>query len=91
VDGSSSVNECSNCEEPKEKTPEVKDRTGSFNYSECAEEASSSVEMSTVSKGDQDSLDKNQDTQSSLRYQEGDEGRRFSSFVILIFILVLRL
>ncbi|KAH0679235.1 hypothetical protein KY284_020320 [Solanum tuberosum] len=73
VDGSSSVNECSNCEEPKEKTPEVKDRTGSFNYSECAEEASSSVEMSTVSKGDQDSLDKNQDTQSSLRYQEGDE------------------
>ncbi|KAG5610184.1 hypothetical protein H5410_021465 [Solanum commersonii] len=54
VDGSSFVNECSNCEEQKEKTPEVKDRTGSFNYSECAEEASSSVEMSTVSKGDQD-------------------------------------
>ncbi|KAK4731151.1 hypothetical protein R3W88_024139 [Solanum pinnatisectum] len=73
VDGSSSVNECSNCEEPKEKTPEVKDRTGSFNYSECAEEASSSVEMSTVSKGDQDSLDKNQDTQSSLRFQAEDE------------------
>ncbi|XP_015158435.1 uncharacterized protein [Solanum tuberosum] len=73
MDGSSSVNECSNCDEPKEKIPEVKDRTGSFNYSECAEEASSSVEMSTVSKGDQDSLDKNQDTQSSLRYQAGDE------------------
>ncbi|KAH0738098.1 hypothetical protein KY290_036803 [Solanum tuberosum] len=91
VDGSSSVNECSNCEEPKEKTPEVKDRTGSFNYSECAEEASSPVEMSTVSKGDQDSLDKHQDTQSSVRYQAEDEGRRFSSFVILIFKLVLHL
>lgn len=73
MDGSSSVNECSNCDEPKEKTPEVKDRAGSFHYSECAEEATSSVEMSTVSKGDQDSLDKNQDTQSSLRYQAGDE------------------
>nr|XP_010326094.1 uncharacterized protein LOC101254418 isoform X2 [Solanum lycopersicum] len=72
VDGSSSVNECSNCEEPKEKTPEVKDRTGSFNYSECAEEASSSVEMSTVSKGDQDSSS-NQDTQSSLRLKAEDE------------------
>lgn len=81
VDGSSSVNKCSNCEEPKEKTPEVKDRTRSFNYSEPAEEASSSVEISTVSKGDQDSLDKNQDTQSSLRYQAGDEGHRFSSFL----------
>ncbi|KAM3325838.1 hypothetical protein P3S67_000963 [Capsicum chacoense] len=63
VDVSSSVNRCSNCEEPKEKTPEVKDRTRLFNYSECAEEASLSIEISTVSKGDQDSSDKNQDTQ----------------------------
>lgn len=51
VDGSSSVNKCCNCEEPKEKTPEVKDRTRSFNYSEHAEEASSG-EISTVSKGE---------------------------------------
>ncbi|KAF3645948.1 putative F-box/LRR-repeat protein-like [Capsicum annuum] len=63
LDVSSSVNRCSNCEEPKEKTPEVKDRTRLFNYSECAEEASLSIEISTVSKGDQDSSDKNQDTQ----------------------------
>ncbi|XP_059291476.1 uncharacterized protein LOC132044956 [Lycium ferocissimum] len=73
ADGSSSVNKCSNCEEPKEKTPEVEDRTRSFNYSERAEEASSSIEISTVSKGDQHSSDKNQDTQSSLRCQAGDE------------------
>ncbi|XP_060216914.1 uncharacterized protein LOC132644334 isoform X3 [Lycium barbarum] len=73
TDGSSSVNKCSNCEEPKEKTPEVEDRTRSFNYSERAEEASSSIEISTVSKGDQHSSDKNQDTQSSLRCQAGDE------------------
>ncbi|MCE2055483.1 hypothetical protein HAX54_042724 [Datura stramonium] len=73
VDGSSSVNKCSNCEEPKEKTPEEEDRTRLLNYSERAEETSSSTEISTVSKGDQDSSDKSQDTQSSLRYQVGDE------------------
>ncbi|XP_070006508.1 uncharacterized protein [Nicotiana sylvestris] len=71
LDGSGSVNKCSDCGEPKEKTPEV-DRTRLFNYSERAEETSSSVEISTVLKGDQDSSDKNQDTQSALRCQAGD-------------------
>ncbi|XP_019262337.1 PREDICTED: uncharacterized protein LOC109240160 isoform X3 [Nicotiana attenuata] len=78
LDGSGSVNKCSVCEEPKEKTPEV-DRTRLFNYSERAEETSSSVEISTVLKGNQDSSDKNQDssnknhdTQSALRFQAGD-------------------
>ncbi|KAK4374959.1 hypothetical protein RND71_005636 [Anisodus tanguticus] len=80
VDGSSSVNKCSNCEEPKEKTPEVEDRRRSFNYSERAEETSSSIEISTLSKGDQDSSDNNQDTQSSLRCQAGDEGRSLPPF-----------
>lgn len=84
VDGSNSFNKCSNYEEQKEKTPEV-DRTRSFNYSERSEEASSSIEISTVLKGDQDSSDKNQGTQSSLRYQARDGGQIFSSFLILIF------
>ncbi|KAJ8559265.1 hypothetical protein K7X08_000033 [Anisodus acutangulus] len=79
VDGSSSVNKCSNCEEPKEKTPEVEDRRRSFNYSERAEETSSSIEISTLSKGDQDSSDNNQDTQSSLRCQAGDEVTKVES------------
>nr|XP_016497726.1 PREDICTED: uncharacterized protein LOC107816516 isoform X1 [Nicotiana tabacum] len=78
LDVSGSVNKCSDCEEPKEKTPEA-DRTRLFNYSERAEETSSSVEISTVLKGDkdgsdknQDSSNKNQDTQSALRCQAGD-------------------
>ncbi|CAN4095078.1 unnamed protein product [Withania somnifera] len=72
VDGSNSFNKCSNYEEPKEKPPEV-DMTRPFNYSKYAEEASSSIEISSVLKGDRDSSDKNQDIQSSLRYEAGDE------------------